>query len=178
MLGFYKTHHRQFTYCPPMSIDPKKQYTATLKTDKGDIVVQLFPDKAPMAVNSFVFLAREGWYNNMIFHWVVDQIAQTGDPTGSGFGGPGYYFNDEISDLKFDKEGVVGMVNSGTGTGTNGSQFFITLTPVPELDGKYTVFGQVIQGMDVAKKLTQRDPNKSTDLPAGDKVLSIEIKEK
>jgi cyclophilin family peptidyl-prolyl cis-trans isomerase len=178
ILGSFQLKDRQFTYCPPMQIDPKKEYTATLKTEKGDIIIQLFPDKAPMAVNSFVFLARQGWYNNVIFHLVIpDFIAQSGDPSGSGFGSPGYYFNDEISDLKYDKEGVVGMVSSGYGTGTNNSQFFITYTPQPTLDGKYTVFGQVIEGMDVAKKLTPRGPSQGGDRPPGDKILSVEIKE-
>lgn len=180
LLGLYQLRDRQYTYCPPMEIDPKKQYTATLKTEKGDIVLQLFPDKAPMAVNSFVFLAREGWLNNMIFHRVIpDFVAQTGDPSGSGYGSPGYYFNDEISDLKYDKEGVVGLATSGPGTGTNGSQFFITLSPQPDLDGKYTIFAQVIQGMDVVKKLTPRDATVQGDnVPAGDKILSVEIQEK
>ncbi len=177
LLGLYQLTSRQFTYCPPMEISTTKQYTATLKTDKGDIIIQLFPDKAPMAVNSFVFLARKGWFNNVTFHRVIPNfVAQTGDPSGSGFGGPGYSFGDEISDLKFDKEGMVGMANAGPGS--NGSQFFIILQPQPSLDGKYTVFGQVIQGMDVVKKLTPRDPSQSADLPPGDKILSVEIAEK
>ncbi len=179
LLGMYQMQNRQYTYCPPMLIDPQKQYTATLKTDKGDIVMQLFPDKAPMAVNSFVFLARDGWYNNTTFHRVIPNfVAQAGDPSGSGYGHPGYYFNDEISDLKFDKEGMVGLASSGTGTGTNGSQFFITYAAIPDLDGKYTVFGQVIQGMDVVKKLTPRDATQSANPPPGDKILSVEITEK
>jgi cyclophilin family peptidyl-prolyl cis-trans isomerase len=179
LLGLFQLKNRQFTYCPPMKIDLQKQYTATLKTEKGDIILQLFPDKAPMAVNSFVFLAREGWYNNATFHRVIpDFVAQTGDPSGSGYGGPGYYFNDEINDLKFDKEGVVGLATSGAGTGTNGSQFFITYKAQPDLDGKYTIFGQVIQGMDVVKKLTPRDATQALNLPPGDKILSVEIKEK
>jgi cyclophilin family peptidyl-prolyl cis-trans isomerase len=160
-----------------MVIDPQKQYTATLKTEKGDIVIQLFPDKAAMAVNSFVFLARQGWFNNVTFHRVIPNfVAQAGDPSGSGFGGPGYSFDNEIFDLKFDKEGLVGMANSGPGT--NGSQFFITFAPAPNLDGKYTIFGQVIEGMDVAKKLTPRDTAQTPNLPPGDKILSVEIKEK
>ncbi len=177
VLGLFKLKSRQYTYCPPMQIDPKKQYTATLKTEKGDIVIQLFPDKAPMAVNSFVFLARQGWFNNVTFHRVIPNfVAQAGDPSGSGFGGPGYSFNDEITDLKFDKEGVVGMANAGPGS--NGSQFFITLAAAPNLDGKYTIFGQVIQGMDVVKKLTPRDTSQTPNLPPGDKISSVEIKEK
>jgi cyclophilin family peptidyl-prolyl cis-trans isomerase len=179
LFGLYQLKDRQYSYCPPLEIDPKKQYTATIKTDKGDIVLQLFPDKAPMAVNSFVFLAREGWYNNNTFFVVIPNfIAQSGDPSESGFGSPGYYFNDELSDLKYDKEGVVGMVSSGTGTGTNDSQFFITFAAQPNLDNKYTIFGQVIQGMDVVKQLTPRNPAQDTDLKPGDKILSVEIKEK
>lgn len=180
LMGLFQLQSRQYTYCPPMEIDPQKQYTATLKTEKGDIVIQLFPDKAPMAVNSFVFLAREHWFDNMIFHRVVlDFIAQTGDPSGSGYGGPGYFYNDEISDLKYDKEGMVGLATSGPGTGTNGSQFFITYGAEPDLDGKYTIFGQVIKGMDVVKKLTPRDAaSQATNLPDGDIIHSVEIEEK
>jgi cyclophilin family peptidyl-prolyl cis-trans isomerase/protein-disulfide isomerase len=177
VLGLYALKDRQFTYCPPMIIDTKKQYTATLKTDKGDIILQLFPDKAPMAVNSFVFLTKQGWFNNVPFHRVLTNfVAQSGDPSGSGFGGPGYSFDTETSDLKFDKEGLVGMANSGPGT--NGSQFFITFAPAANLDGQYTIFAQVIQGMDVAKKLTARDPSQGGDLPQPDKIISVEIKEK
>ncbi len=180
LMGLFQLQSRQYTYCPPMQIDPKKQYTATLKTEKGDIVIQLFPDKAPMAVNSFVFLAREHWFDNMIFHRVVlDFVAQTGDPSGSGYGGPGYYYNDEISDLKYDKEGMVGLATSGPGTGTNGSQFFITFGAEPDLDGKYTIFGQVIKGMEVVKKLTPRDAaSQAPSLPDGDIIQSVEIEEK
>ncbi|MCL4560696.1 MAG: peptidylprolyl isomerase [Chloroflexi bacterium] len=169
---------RQFTTCPPMTIDPQKQYLATLKTDKGDIVLQLYPDKAPLTVNSFVFLARKGWFDNNIFHRVLTGfVAQTGDPTGTGYGTPGYAFKDEISpDLHFDKAGVVGMANAGPGS--NGSQFFITLAASPNLEGKYTIFGQVIQGLDAVQKLTPRDPSQTGELPAGDKLLSVSIEEK
>lgn len=177
ILGLFQLQNRQFTYCPPMQISAKKQYNATVKTEKGDIVIQLFPDKAPMAVNSFVFLARQGWFNNVTFHRVIPSfVAQAGDPSGSGFGGPGYSFGDEISDLKFDKEGLVAMANAGPGS--NGSQFFITYAAQTSLDGKYTIFGQVIQGMDVAKKLTPRDTAQTPNLPSGDKILSVEIVEK
>ncbi len=169
---------RQFTACPPMTINPQKQYLATLKTDKGDILIQLYPDKAPLAVNSFVFLARHGWFDNIIFHRVISGfVAQTGDPSGTGYGTPGYAFSDEISpDLHFDRAGMVVMANAGPGS--NGSQFFITLAATPDLEGKYTIFGKVIQGLDVAQKLTPRDPNQSGVLPAGDKLLSVTIEEK
>src|SRR5574341_1908366 len=160
---------RQFKSCPPFTIDPAKQYIATLHTEKGDIVIQLFPDKAPLAVNSFVFLARQGWFDGVTFHRVIPGfVAQTGDPTGTGRGGPGYFFKNEINaDLKFDKPGVVGMANSGPDT--NGSQFFITYAPTPNLDGSFTIFGQVLQGMDVLEQLTPREPQQSSDLPPGDR---------
>jgi cyclophilin family peptidyl-prolyl cis-trans isomerase len=169
---------RQFTECPPMTIDPNKKYTATLKTERGDIVMELFADKAPLAVNSFAFLAEQGWFDGISFHRVIPEfVAQSGDPSGSGFGGPGYVFDNEISaDLKFDQAGRVGMANAGAGT--NGSQFFITYVPLPQLDGGYTVFGQVISGMDVAESLTARDPSAGGDLPPGDKILSVVIEEK
>jgi len=170
----------QYTQCPPAIIDEGKQYTATIKTEKGDITIKLFADKSPLAVNNFVFLARQGFYNGVTFHRVIeDFVAQSGDPTGTGGGGPGYQFADEISEeLKFDRPGLVGMANSGTNT--NGSQFFITYQPLPNLDGKYTIFGEVIAGMDVVNQLTLRDPSTATsaDLPPGDKILSITIEEK
>jgi len=176
-LKLFEVQNRQFTYCPPMQIDAKKQYIATVKTEKGDVVIQLFPDKAPMAVNSFVFLARQGWFDDVTFHRVIPNfVAQTGDPSGTGFSGPGYYFEDEITDLTFDKAGLLGMANSGPGT--NGSQFFITFAPASNLDGKYTIFGQVIEGMENVEKLTPRDPNEAFNLPPGDKILSVEIEEK
>ena len=105
-----------------MVIDPAKQYIATLKTEKGDIVIQLFADKAPLAVNSFVFLAREGWFNGVTFHRVLPGfVAQAGDPSATGMGGPGYFFRNETNDLLYDKPGMVGMANSGADS--NGSQF-------------------------------------------------------
>jgi cyclophilin family peptidyl-prolyl cis-trans isomerase/protein-disulfide isomerase len=168
---------RQFTECPPFLVDPSKQYIATLRTEKGDIVLQLFADKAPLAVNSFVFLAKEGWFDNVTFHRVIPGfVAQAGDPSGTGQGGPGYFFKNESSDLRFDRPGMVGMANSGTDT--NGSQFFITYSPQPQLDGGYTIFGQVMQGMDVVESLTSRDPQQGLNLPPGDKILSVEIVEK
>ncbi len=169
---------RQFTQCPPMTINPTKQYIATLHTDKGDIVIELYADKAPLAVNSFIFLANIGWFDGVTFHRVVPGfVAQAGDPSGTGYGTPGYAFKNEISsDLKFDGPGVVGMANAGADS--NGSQFFITYAPQPTLDGSFTIFGKVIQGMDVANKLTPRDPSQAGDLPAGDKILSVTIEVK
>jgi len=169
---------RQYSVCPPMSIDPSKQYVATLKTERGDIVLELFADRAPLAVNNFVFLARNGWYDGVTFHRVLqDFVAQAGDPSGTGYGGPGYAFTDEISpDLKFDKAGWLAMANSGANS--NGSQFFITLGPASHLDGSYTIFGQVISGLEVAKSLALRDPDQGLDQPPGDKILSVVIEEK
>jgi cyclophilin family peptidyl-prolyl cis-trans isomerase len=169
---------RQFTYCPPMTIDTSKTYIATLHTVKGDIIIELYANKAPMTVNSFIFLAKQGWFNGVTFHRVVENfVAQAGDPSGTGYGGPGYAFSNEIADLKFDKAGVVGMANAGEDS--NGSQFFITYGPAVNLDGKYTIFGQVTGGMDVVQKLTPRDPEKGgTNLPAGDAILSVDIEEK
>jgi cyclophilin family peptidyl-prolyl cis-trans isomerase/protein-disulfide isomerase len=168
----------EFNSCPPFSIDPTKQYIATIHTEKGDILIQLYPDKAPLAVNSFVFLAKNGWFNSVTFHRVIPgYMAQTGDPSGTGLGGPGYFFNNEItSDLEYNKPGVVGMANSGPDT--NGSQFFITYAPAPTLDGSYTIFGQVLTGMDVLEKLTPRDPSQGVNLPPGDKIISVTIEEK
>jgi cyclophilin family peptidyl-prolyl cis-trans isomerase len=160
-----------------MVINPTKQYIATLHTEKGDIVIELAADKAPLAVNSFIFLARNGWFDNVTFHRVIPGfVAQAGDPSGTGYGTPGYAFKNEISNLKFDAPGVVGMANAGADS--NGSQFFITYSSQPTLDGKYTVFGHVIQGLDVATSLTPRDPSQSGDLPTGDKILSVTIEEK
>ncbi len=169
---------RQFTQCPPMTIDLTKQYVATLHTSKGDIVIELLADKAPIAVNNFIFLAKNGWYDGVTFHRVVPGfVAQAGDPSGTGYGTPGYAFKNEISpDLKFDGPGVVGMANAGADS--NGSQFFITYSAQPKLDGSYTIFGKVIQGMDVAEKLTPRDPSQPGDLPVGDQILSVTITEK
>jgi cyclophilin family peptidyl-prolyl cis-trans isomerase/protein-disulfide isomerase len=168
---------RQHTQCPPFTINPQKQYIATLETEKGNVVINLFANKAPLAVNSFVFLAREGWFDGVTFHRVIPGFAaQTGDPSGTGRGGPGYFFKNEIDpSLKFDKPGMVGMANSGPDT--NGSQFFIIYAPAAHLDGFFTVFGQVLSGMDILEKLTPRDPQKG-NLPAGDKLLHVTIEEK
>ena len=167
----------QFTECPPFTIDPAKQYIATLHTEKGDVVLQLFPDKAPLAVNSFVFLARQGWFDGVRFHRVIPGfMAQTGDPSGSGRGSPGYFFDNEIDPtLKFDRAGLLGMANSGPDT--NGSQFFITYGPAPHLDGGYTIFGEVLNGMEVLEQLTPRDPEQGNQ-PVGDLLIRVEIEER
>ncbi|HEY5270611.1 MAG TPA: peptidylprolyl isomerase [Anaerolineales bacterium] len=151
---------KQWNKSPEFCIDLKKKYSATLSTDKGDIVIDLFADKTPVTVNNFVFLAREGFYDGTIFHRVIsDFMAQVGDPTGTGRGGPGYRFADEFHpSLKHDKPGVLSMANAGPGT--NGSQFFITHVPTPHLNNKHTVFGQVVSGMDVLLSIPERDPMK------------------
>src|SRR5512140_358415 len=142
---------------PAMVIDPKKKYTATISTEKGDMVLELFADKTPKTVNNFVFLAREGYYDGTIFHRVIaDFMVQGGDPTGTGTGGPGYKFADEFNpSLKHSKPGILSMANAGPGT--NGSQFFITHVPTPWLDGKHSVFGQVIEGQEVVNKIVKGD---------------------
>lgn len=168
---------QQYEDCPPMTIDPQKEYVATLETEKGDVEIELYPAEAPLAVNSFVFLAEEGWFDDIIFHRVIPGfVAQTGDPTGTGMGGPGYEFDNETSsDLSFDQPGLLGMANSGPDT--NGSQFFITYSEVPHLDAGYTIFGRVISGMDVVESLVQRDPSQPGELPEGDRILGVTIVE-
>ena len=157
-----------------MTIDLNRKYTATIETEKGDIVVELFAKDAPKTVNNFVVLSREGFYDNTTFHRVIPCfMAQGGDPTGTGTGGPGYKFEDEFSQRKHTT-GALSMANSGPNT--NGSQFFITYAPQPHLDGRHAVFGQVIEGMDVLNKITPRDPmgNPSSK---GDTVKTISISE-
>jgi cyclophilin family peptidyl-prolyl cis-trans isomerase len=166
---------KQWNTPPAMQIDPQKKYTATLHTEKGDLVLELFADKAPRTVNNFVFLAREGFYDGVIFHRVIANfMAQSGDPTGKGSGGPGYKFADEFHpSLKHDKPGVLSMANAGANT--NGSQFFITYVPTPWLDGKHSVFGQLVKGMDVLLSIPPRDPLRP-EYP-GVKILSVTIEE-
>ncbi len=177
MIDMLALGQKQFGECPPFDVNPLKQYIATIHTEKGDIVIQLFPDKAPLAVNSFLFLARQKWFDGVTFHRVIPgYLAQAGDPTGTGKGNPGYFFKNETSDLRFNMPGMVGMANAGPDS--NGSQFFITFAPQPDLDGSYTIFGQVIRGLDVAEKLTPRNPAPGEILPPGDLILSVEIDEK
>jgi cyclophilin family peptidyl-prolyl cis-trans isomerase/protein-disulfide isomerase len=166
---------RQFTECPEMILESGASYTATLQTEKGDIVIELLPDVAPMAVNNFVFLAQNDWFDNVTFHRVLPGfVAQAGDPTGTGYGNPGYTFAIEVDpNLNFDRAGLLAMAN--TGPTSNGSQFFITLAPAEHLNGGYTIFGEVIQGMDVVESLTPRDPSQSAELPPGDLILDVSI---
>jgi cyclophilin family peptidyl-prolyl cis-trans isomerase len=142
----------------------------------GEFVIQLYPDKAPITVNSFVFLARQGFFNGVTFHRVLEGfMAQGGDPIGTGGGGPGYRFVNEKSDLKFDKAGVVAMANAGPNT--NGSQFFVMFNAYPLSENDYTIFGQVISGMDVVNGLTRRNPDTGPTF-TGDAIESITISEK
>lgn len=166
----------QWSKPPQMEIDSKKSYSATIKTDLGDIVLSLFADKVPNTVNNFVFLARQGYYDGTIFHRVIkDFMAQGGDPTGTGTGGPGYRFADEFHpSLRHNQPGVLSMANAGPGT--NGSQFFITHVPTPWLDQKHSVFGQVTAGLDVLLSIPERDP-RAVNSPAV-KLLSVVIEEK
>ena len=142
---------------PALQIDPKKTYTITMETSKGAIVIQLYPQHAPKTVNNFVFLTKEGFYDGLKFHRVIRNfMIQGGDPTGTGSGGPGYQFEDETRGNPLKHEtGVLSMANAGANT--NGSQFFITHSPQPHLDGKHTVFGKVTSGMEVVNAIAQGD---------------------
>ncbi|MDO9086743.1 MAG: peptidylprolyl isomerase [Anaerolineaceae bacterium] len=177
ILKLIELDNNRYTDCPPMVVDVNKTYEATITTTKGDITIALYPEKAPLAVNSFVFLAVEGFYNNVEFHRVIPGfVAQVGDPSGLGMGGPGYKYANEVTDLKFDSEGVLGVANAGVDT--NGSQFFITYAAQTALDGGYTVFGKVIEGMDVVKNINAVDPQQGITAETLDKILSITITEK
>ncbi len=187
---------KQWDSPPAMTIDSSKKYTAVFNLAKGDkFEVELYADKVPMTVNNFVFLAREGYYDGVTFHRVLANfMAQSGDPTGTGTGGPGYRFDNEFHpDLRHDSEGIMSMANAGerNGSGTNGSQFFITFRAVTQLDGLnpdgspkscsasgvscHSVFGKVSSGMDVVNGITLRDPSTATS--EGDVVTSIKIVE-
>jgi len=151
---------------PAMQIDPKKSYRVVVETDKGNIELQLYPQHAPNTVNNFIFLAKEGFYDGVSFHRVISNfMIQGGDPTGTGRGGPGYQFEDEVKGNPLRHEtGVISMANAGPNT--NGSQFFITHAPQPHLDGHHTVFGKVIEGQAVVDAIRQ-----------GDRMVKIEIEE-
>jgi cyclophilin family peptidyl-prolyl cis-trans isomerase/protein-disulfide isomerase len=168
----------QYDEPPPQVIEAGKEYQATIETEKGDIVIDLFADKAPVTVNNFVFLAQDGWYDDTTFHRVIaDFMAQAGDPTGIGMAWPGYRCSDELDpDLRYDGPGVLGMANSGPDT--NGSQFFITTSAQPTLDGKHSIFGEVVSGMDVVESLTERNPQTADPADLGDRIITIKIAEK
>jgi len=148
---------KQWTTPPAMQIDPAKKYRATMTTSKGVIEIELYPQYAPKTVNNFVFLARESFYDGIVFHRVIsDFMIQGGDPTGTGRGGPGYRFADEfVGNPLIHERGVISMANAGPGT--NGSQFFITHSPQPHLNGKHTVFGKVTAGLNVVDAIRQGD---------------------
>jgi len=162
----------QYAEYPEMTIDAAKKYTATITTDAGDIVVELYPDKAPLAVNSFVFLARDGWYDGVSFHRVVDNfVVQAGDPTGLGVGSVGYIYKTETSpDVSYDGPGWLGVARTDQ-LDTNGAQFFITRSGIDSdslsalNDGPYTIFGKVLEGQAVVDALTVRDPQSSPEIP-------------
>lgn len=144
----------QYSNVPPVTIDVTAQYTATIRTNLGTMVIDLFADQTPVTVNNFIFLANDGFYNGVIFHRVIPSfMIQGGDPTGTGTGGPGYRFRDEfVAGLGFDQPGMLAMANSGPGT--NGSQFFLTTVPTPHLNGAHTIFGQITEGQDVADAIS------------------------
>ena len=166
---------KQYPNPPELKIDTNKTYTATIKTDVGDMVVALHTAKAPKTVNNFVALAQDGYFDGVIFHRVIPNfMAQGGDPTGTGRGGPGYSFEDEFHpDLKHDGPGVLSMANAGPNT--NGSQFFITHVATPHLDNRHSVFGVIEEGLDVLLSIPDRDPS-VVDAPAVS-IQTIEITE-
>lgn len=170
---------RQYDAPPPMAIDENATYLATIKMENGgEFTIELYPQSAPLTVNSFVFLANEGWFNGVTFHRVLPGfVAQTGDPSGTGMGDPGYTIPNEIdAELTHADTGMVAMANSGPDT--NGSQWYITLDDASQLDGSYTIFGRVIEGMDVVQAIAPRDPSQNPNLPPGDMIVSVTIEEK
>jgi cyclophilin family peptidyl-prolyl cis-trans isomerase len=169
---------RQYDAPPPLTIDENTQYLARVEMESGDsFVIELLPKSAPQTVNSFIFLAREGWFDGVTFHRVLPGfVAQTGDPSGTGGGGPGYTVPNEIDlGLSHDKPGVVAMANAGPDT--NGSQWYITLGDVSQLDGGYTIFGRIIEGMETVEAIAPRDPSSNPGAPAGDVMVSVTIEE-
>jgi peptidyl-prolyl cis-trans isomerase B (cyclophilin B) len=161
---------------PEMTIDPANEYYATFNTEKGPIKIRLFASEAPATVNNFVFLARDGYFDGTTFHRVIPNfMVQGGDPTATGSGGPGYKIKDEFHPkLRHDRPGILSMANAGANTG--GSQFFITHTATPWLDGKHAIFGEVVEGIDVVNAIRVRDPQR--DSKPGDKLESVEIEER
>jgi peptidylprolyl isomerase len=170
-------HPKTYSVPPPMTIDPKKTYTATITTPRGDIQVKLRPDLAPQTVNSFVFLAKEGFYNGLTWHRVLQNfMAQGGDPEGTGGGGPGYLLPDEFTNkVLFDKPGIVAMAKTAA-PNSAGSQFFITTAPAPFLNEKYTIFGEVTKGQDIVNGIPLRDPDQNPTQP-GEQIVKITISE-
>ncbi len=177
-LKLIKLRNEKWYPKPEQVIETGKQYIATIKTEKGDIVIELYPDTAPVNVNSVAFLAKKGWYENITFHRVLTGfMAQGGDPTGTGVGFPGYRCGDEVVPTrKFDGPGVVSLANSGPST--NGGQFFITYAPAPNLEKNFTIIGHVIKGQEVVDSLTPRDPQEKPDALPGDKIIDMVVEEK
>jgi cyclophilin family peptidyl-prolyl cis-trans isomerase len=167
--------HRTYDRPPEMVLDPDKDYHANLVTEKGTVRIRLFAREAPETVNNFVFLAREGYYDETTFHRVIKGfMAQGGDPTGTGAGGPGYRIKDEFHpNLRHNRPGILSMANRGPDTG--GSQFFITHVATPWLDDRHAVFGEVVEGMEVVNALRERDPQ--SDREPGDAIERVEIEE-
>jgi len=157
----------QYSNVPPLTIDVNSQYTATIRTNLGTMVIELFAEQAPVTVNNFIFLANDGFYNGGIFHRTIPSfMIQGGDPTGTGTAGPGYRFQDEfVAELTFAQPGILAMANSGPGT--NGSQFLVTKAPTPHLNGAHTIFGQIIEGQDIADaiSLTETGPGDRPTTP-------------
>ncbi len=171
---------KQYDSAPDMIIDSSKTYVAKMDTTKGMIEINLFADKAPITVNNFVFLSKDGFYDDVIFHRVLDGfMAQGGDPTGTGRGGPGYKWDDEDSALRIrhDEPGTFSMANAGANT--NGSQFFITFVPTPHLDGRHAVFGRVANddSMQVLNSLQRVDPQRPNPAITPDKIKTVTIEE-
>ena len=167
---------RQYDAPPAMALEEGAGYLAHVKMENGgEFTIELVPESAPQTVNNFIFLANEGWFNGVTFHRVLPGfVAQTGDPTGTGGGGPGYNIPNEIDPaLSHNTAGMVAMANSGPDT--NGSQWYVTLGDVSELDGSYTIFGRVAEGMDVVQAITPRDPSVDPNAPPGDKIESVTI---
>jgi peptidylprolyl isomerase len=169
---------KTYSAAPPMTIDPIKNYTATITTPHGDIVVKLRPDLAPQTVNSFIFLSKEGFYNGVTWHRVLKNfMAQGGDPTGTGMGGPGYTIPAEFTDkVLFDHPGIMAMARPGNDINGNGSQFFITTAPAPSLNQQYTIFGEVEKGQEVVDSIHLRDPDQTPTTP-GEPIVKITIAE-
>lgn len=168
--------NNKYSAAPPMTIDPKKNYTAMITTPRGDIEIKLRPDLAPETVNNFVFLAKDGYYNGVTWHRVIEGfMAQGGDPTGTGSGGPGYTIKDEFSpNVPFDKPGLVAMAKTNA-PNSAGSQFFITKAPYPSLNGQYTIFGEVTKGQDIVDAIPLRDPD--TSATPGEQIVNVTITE-
>ena len=169
---------KTYTAEPAMTIDTAKTYIATVKTERGDFKIKLRPDLAPHHVNSFVFLAKDGYFDHVTFHRVLPGfVAQTGDPTGTGGGSPGYTIQAEFTPSLLYARGTVGMARQAGNINSGGSQWFVSYAPSSSLDGQYTIFGEVTEGMDVVDCITPRNPQANPNAAPGDKIISITIDE-